>query len=278
VPGGDRVSNTFGRAARTFMPNTHRCRETAVLLGLRAVGNEIEVVPGGLADRWADRPVPDITAHDIFDVLAECRSLGVPGLPRRRLRVSDTSARAMYAGLSLFNWLARRPGVIDRNHPVAGVGRPGTPTARDRVLDDREVRWFWAACDELGEPFGALLKLLLVAGARREEVARMTRAEISDDGATWTLPGVRTKNRRPHIVPLPPLAREIIVGVKKIADKPGFIFSTTGATPVSGFSRVKARLDRLLLKLAREEAETAGRDPAEAMIPPWRLHDLGARP
>jgi integrase len=178
----------------------------------------------------------------------------------------------MYSALSkFFNWLARRPGVIGKN-PVVGVERPGTPVARDRALNDNEVLWFWRACNDIGEPFGALLRLLLVTGARREEVARMTRGEISEDGTTWTLSAPRTKNRRVHDVPLSPLAREIIADVKKIAGKPGFVFTTTGTTPVSGFSRLKTRLDGLMTKLAREEA--ADRDPAEVKIPPWRLHDL----
>src|SRR5207244_4001185 len=106
-------------------------------------------------------------------------------------------------------------------------------TERDRVLDDNEVRWLWRACDGIGQPFGLLLKLLLITGARREEVARMTRSEISDDGETWTLAGSRTKNKLAHVVPLTPLARDIIADVKQIAGKPGFIFSTTGTTPVS---------------------------------------------
>jgi integrase len=90
----------------------------------------------------------------------------------------------------------------------------------------------------------------------------MTRGEFSEDGTTWTLSASRTKNRRVHDVPLSPLAREIIADVKKIAGKPGFVFTTTGTTPVSGFSRLKARLDGLMTKLAREEAAAAGRDPA----------------
>jgi integrase len=273
------ASNAFGVAARNFIaeharPNTRRWRETAVLLGLRAVKDELEIIHGGLAERWADRPVKEITAHDIFDVLAECRSCGVPGLPRRRVRVSDTSARAMYAALSkFFNWLARRPGAIEKN-PVTGVARPGTPVGRDRVLDDNELRWFWRACDGIGEPFGALLRLLLVTGARREEVAQMRRGEISDDGTTWALSGARTKNRRAHEVPLSPLAREIIADVKRIANKPGLVFTTTGTTPVSGFSTLKKRLDRAMIALAREEAAAGGRDPAEVGIPRWTIHDL----
>ena len=145
---------------------------------------------------------------------------------------------------------------------------------RDRVLDDNELRWFWRACDGIGEPFGALLRLLLVTGARREEVAQMRRGEISDDGTTWALSGARTKNRRAHEVPLSPLAREIIADVKRIANKPGLVFTTTGTTPVSGFSTLKKRLDRAMIALAREEAAAGGRDPAEVGIPRWTIHDL----
>jgi integrase len=279
IVAAERATNTFGLAARTFVvdyarPKTRRWRETAVLLGLRATDGELGIIDGGLAERWSDRPVRDITAHDVFDLLEECRTRGVPGLPRRRPRVSDTSARAMYAMLSkFFNWLAERPGAIEKN-PVAGVKRPETPDARERVLSDSELRWFWRACDEVGEPFGALLKLLLITGARREEVARMTRGEISEDGATWALSAARTKNGRPHDVPLSPLAREVLGSVKKIAGKPGLVFTTTGTTPVSGFSNLKARLDKLMLDAAREDAAAAGRDPAEVALPLWRLHDL----
>jgi hypothetical protein len=55
-------------------------------------------------------------------------------------------------------------------------------------------------------------------------------------------------------VPLPPVAREIIAGVNTIAGKSGYVLTTTGTKPVSGFSRLKGRLDKLITKLARDEA------------------------
>jgi hypothetical protein len=62
----------------------------------------------------------------------------------------------------------------------------------------------------------------------------MTRRELSDDGATWNIPGSRTKNRRAHTVPLS-MVRELIASVNAKPDSP-FIFTTTGTTPVSGCS------------------------------------------
>jgi integrase len=112
-----------------------------------------------------------------------------------------------------------------------------------------------------------LLRLLALTGCRLAEVAGMVRSELNGD--SWTIPGVRTKNHLEHLVPLSPLAREVIDSAPTVEGKPGFLFTTTGTSPVSGFSRVKRRLDVEMQKLAR--AETG--DP-EFTIPPFVIHDL----
>ena len=136
-------------------------------------------------------------------------------------------------------------------NPCTGVHRPATLKARDRILTDAELVKFWKAANAERVEFGALLKLLLLTGCRLNEVAGMRRAEI--DGATWTIPGERTKNGRAHVVPLSPLVRELITSVPTEGD---LVFTTNGATPPSGWSKIKNRLD------------------AAMKIPPWRLHDL----
>jgi integrase len=268
----DARASTFGAAAVQFVdeharPRTRRWRETAGLLGLEADADGVlSVRRGGLADRWRDKPVAEVTPDDIHEVVQEARRRAVPGLPARRTGMSDGQGRAMRAALSkLFAWLLQHRTV--RSNPCAGVAAPAASPARDRVLSDAELRLLWQAAGSLGEPFGPLVRLLLLTGARLNEVAQMTAAELSEDGARWTLPAARSKNRRPHEVPLPQAARDILAGVHRIAGRPGYVFSTTGDAPVSGFSKVKARLDAAMLALAREA------DP-EATIPPWRLHDL----
>jgi integrase len=264
-----RNANTFAASARRFIEEYARAKTrswavSARLFGLRS--DNLEPIPGGVADRWADRPVAEITAHDIHSLIDEVRTRGVPGLQRRRRGKSESVAFATFARLSkLFAWLVEQR-VIEKN-PSAGVHRPDSSIARDRVLDDRELRCFWMACDDLGEPFGSLLKLLLLTGQRRNEVAGMTRAELSEDGATWALPASRAKNKRPHIVPLSQAAQNLIAGVHVIAGKPGYIFSTTGESYVTGWSRLKRRLDARMLELARAEK-------ADAVIPPFTIHDL----
>ena len=113
--------------------------------------------------------------------------------------------------------------------PCAGVARPDTPERRDRVLNNAEIIALWRAADVERSEFGAPLKLLLLTGSRLNQVTGMHRAEISDDGATWTIPSSRTKNKRTHVVPLPPLARTLIERDPTTDD---LVFTTDGAHPV----------------------------------------------
>jgi integrase len=172
----------------------------------------------------------------------------------------------------LFKWALQKRKVTV--NPCIGVWHPGAPPARERVLTEAEIRWLWKASDEIGSPFGAVFQLLLLTGARLAEVTGMRHGELSENGAIWTIPGERTKNHRTHLVPLPPLACEIIADIPRIESPAGFVFTTAGKRPVSGFSKAKPQLDREMLKQARSEAKDAGRDPTKITVADFRLHDL----
>jgi integrase len=270
-------ANTYPAAARAFVqeyarPKTRRWLETAHWLGFDLDDNDtLTAIPGGLAQLWADKPVGAIDASDIWNVIEQARRTAVPGIKPRRPGLSETRPRSLLAMLSrLFGWLHRHRRIA--HNPCAGLHRPPAPAARDRVLTSDEVRWFWAATEAVDapkttgapKPFKPLLRLLLLTGARLNEVAGMKRDELHADGA-WYLPSSRTKNKRPHVVPLAALARDILTGVTTDAD---LIFTTNNKTPVSGWNRMKRRLDASMLKMAK--AEKGGK----ASIPPWRLHDL----
>jgi len=252
-----RAKSTFAAAARDFIDEyasrkTRRWRETARLLGLAypSTGGEPTLIRDGLCERWRDKPVAEIDGHDIHGVVDETRRSGAPGLERRSDGPTEARARVMLSCLSkMFGWLVqhRRVG----QNPCKEVHRPDASRARDRILTDSEIVKFWRAAEAERKELSALLKLLLLTGCRLNEVAGMMRAELTDDGATWNIPGVRTKNKRPHVVPLAPLARKLIC-----TGSEGFVFTITGRSPVSGWSKIKRRLDENM------------------KIPPWRLHDL----
>jgi integrase len=273
----EREASTFATAVRDYVkeyakPQTRNWAETAKLLGLRYPqdGGEPEQIAGGLCEQWADKRLSEIDGHEVWSIIDDTRRHGVPGLAVRNRGLSEARARGLYVALSsLFSWLVSNRRI--ESNPCRNVDRPANAESRDRVLDNDEIRWFWAACDHVDQPrredaprpFAAILRLLLLTGARRDEVAGLRRDELRKDGE-WNLPGARTKNGRAHLVPLAPAAREIIERAKG----DDFIFSTNGRSQPSGWSKVKRRLDVAMLAMAKQERG------ANATILPWRIHDL----
>jgi integrase len=217
-----------------------------------------------VAGRWKGRRLSQITRAQVHEMLDEIVDSGRP------IRANRVFAQFR----KMCNWAIGR-GIIDRS-PCLGVTAPTAETKRERVLSDNEIRLAWSAFETIGWPFGPIGKLLLLTGARRDEVAGMRWSELDLGGRTWTLPKERTKNKRDHEIPLSDAAIRIIEGLPRIGDgKGGFVFTTTGATAVSGFSRAKGAVDKAILETTKEDAEVRGDDPADVRAPDrWTFHDL----
>ncbi|NDE90124.1 MAG: site-specific integrase [Alphaproteobacteria bacterium] len=161
-----------------------------------------------------------------------------------------TQANLTFAHIrKFFNWCVERA-YIERS-PCEGLKLPTKTISRDRVLADDEVKCIWKACDSLTSPFGDLIKVLLLTGQRRSEVAEMCWDEISDN--VWIIPKARTKNNTVHYVPLTDFVKHHLDKNNNLSK---LIFTTNGETPVSGFSKMKDRLDEL------------------SSVTEWRIHDL----
>jgi integrase len=113
-----------------------------------------------------------------------------------------------------------REGIADAN-PVIGTNKPPEPPSRDRVLTDAELAEIWAASQD--EDYGRIVKLALLTGARREEIGGLKWQEVDVNRAMLELPSARTKNRRPHAIPLSPLALSIVKEVPQ-REKRSFIW------------------------------------------------------
>jgi integrase len=116
------------------------------------------------------------------------------------------------------------------------------------------------------------VRLLLLTMQRRQQVAELDWAEVDMAQKQWVLPAERAKNDEPHIIPLNHFA---MIELELLGPRPkGPIFSTTGTTPVSGFSKMKRALDKRMLELLTERAKGQGRDIDAVLLPEWRLHDI----
>jgi integrase len=133
----------------------------------------------------------------------------------------------------------------------------GAPAQRKRVLTDEEVRRVWASAENTPYPYGPLVRMLMLTGQRRDEIAGARWSEVDLERAVLEIPAERMKADAGHVVPLTPQAIEILKTLTKFAAG-GFLFSgQTGTKPFSGFSKSKQRLDRACPGIA-----------------PFTLHDL----
>jgi integrase len=210
---------------------------------------------------WRGRRLADISRRDVNMLLDDIVARGAP-----------IGANRILAILRKFcKWAVSRE-IIERS-PVDGVLARSTETPRDRVLDDHELRVVWLAADSLGWPFNAIVRLLILTGARRSEVAGMAWAEVDLEKKLWSLPASRAKNKRAHSLPLSSAAIDILKSLPHIENPNGLIFPagftrqrTRGPVSVSGFSAPKVRLGRAIANLA----EADGSPP----LAQFGFHDL----
>jgi len=203
------------------------------------------------ADVWKGKRLQEITKRTVQDALDEMAE------------ESPVAANRAHTYLRMFfEWAVFRDRVTAS--PVAWEGVP--ESSRDRVLSLDEIKLFWRATGDLDWPFQPMFRMLLLTGQRRDEVAQMKRNELN--GSTWTIPSERTKNRREHVLPLPPEVMAIIEAAPKIAGKSGYVFTTNGETFSSGYSRATRKVRKAMERVASEEAG----EPVT--IPNWSLHDL----
>jgi integrase len=236
--------DTFGAVAADYLERHLRANRRPSTYAEAKRDLEHDALP-----KWRNRPIGSITRGAVIDLVDKIVERGAGVMANRTL------ARLR----ALFNWAVEKERLTAS--PIGRMTLPTQERARDRVLSDDELRWFWQACDEIGPPFGPLCRLLLLTAQRRDEVGGMTWAEIDLGKRTWVIPRRRSKNDREHEVQLSAAAMGVLQSIVRTTGD-GLVFTTTGVTPVSGFSKAKARLDAAMLAQKGDA------------IPEWTLHDL----
>ena len=231
----------------------------------------------------------DDAAEDL-DRAAVVRALDA--LTRRRSRTAGNGGlkpkgaamigRTAAYGRAAFAWAVKRGAL--RINPFADLPIAKSIAKRERVLSDTEIADIWRAATDTTAPYGAIVRLLILTGQRRGEVAGMAWNEISEDLVTWTLPGERTKNGEAHMVPLSALARDLLKALlsedaneaKQIPREQrasgALVMPGTVGAPFAGWSKAKRTLDKAIMDARGRAAATAGTSPA-ALVP-WSVHDL----
>jgi hypothetical protein len=133
---------------------------------------------------------------------------------------------------------AGRAAELDRLWKI-GVGH----SADDPHMADAESLHDLAAEAE-GGAAGALVKLLILSGARRNEVTELVRDEIKAD--VIELPGERTKNGLPHAIPVTPMIQGVLESLPSTGK---FVLKAAGDGPVLLFANSVEHAQHLAARL-----------------------------
>ena len=230
--------------------------------------DEIErAVTLAFVDRWRGRPITSITTLEIRDVIKN-KALGLSPAPgaKKKGPAPEQARNLLLFVKQLFTWAVEQHAYgIDRSpaDPLRGKHLIGRKVRRKRIPRDAELRSVWRGAEQLGYPFGDIVRMLILTGQRRTEVAEARWSEFNLRQGLWTIPAERMKRipedkEQEHEVPITEDLMRLLRSLPRFT-RGDFLFSTTyGAKPVTGFSKAKARLDRM----------TGSFDK------PWTYHDL----
>ena len=230
--------NTFEQVAERFI--REHVRGTAK--GTRRADHTAREIRQEMVERWRGRQIDDISKQDVRAMVREIKEKGRRGAPAPEMARSILGHAKL-----LFGWAAEED-LIEHSPaaPLKGSSLIGEKKPRQRVLIDAELSALWRASGRLGYPFGPLLQLLILTGARKTEASGARWSEIDLEAGLWTIPASRFKANSTHLVPLTDDAVAVMRALPRF-DAGDHLFSTTfGRVPVSGFSRAKARCDRLV--------------------------------
>jgi integrase len=187
-----REAETVEELAREYIERHARRKKRSAPQDERALNREVIPTLGA-------RKAQDIKRRDLIVLLDKIEARGSPVMRNRTASLLG----------KMFMFAISR-GIVDAS-PAVGIERLAEKP-RDRVYTADEIRAWWAGLDAapITPAVRLALKFCLVTGQRRGEVAGIAWEEIDREDALWNLPGERTKNGRPNIIPLPPLAMRLV--------------------------------------------------------------------
>lgn len=196
------------------------------------------------------QPLADVTRRDVAGVLATIAT-----------NKSDATANRVRSSLSAFAAWCIREGLIDSN-PVAFTERR-PETSRSRLITPEELREIWASLRD--DAYGDIIRLLVLCGARRDEIGAVRWSEVNLESALIELPPERVKSARERIIVLSQPALAILQNRPRLTWPDGspctFVFGR-GARGFADWVGSKIDLD------ARISARRG------APLPDWTPHDF----
>jgi integrase len=169
--------------------------------------------------KLGNKPIGSITRADVVEFL--------DGLERKQgLRHQINRCRETLRAIFAF--------AIEREliavNPIIGVSKRKLEIPRDRTLSHDELASLWRAINSLPELPRAYFRVVLLTGARRNEVGRMEWSEVDLDASLWRLPGERNKSSRPFEIPL---STPLVETLRMLPRVGPLVFTLNGKRPMT---------------------------------------------
>jgi integrase len=149
------------------------------------------------------RPLEEIGRREIVPIIDDMKEA----------RGAVTADRAKTVLSSLFGW-AMDKGYVDAN-PCADIRNRAPTGGRTRVLTEDELVAVWKAAGGAG-PFGNAVRLLMLTGARKTEIAGLLWPEVNFAERLLELPAPRVKINKPFLICLADPAIKILKAVPTV--------------------------------------------------------------
>lgn len=162
-------------------------------------------------DRISKMPLKDIDRSTLREFL------------NAEVKEHPTNANRLHAILSKVFNEAIEDDYITKN-PIKGMNKLADEESRDVRYTDDDIKAIWGAISEEWEPMQSLLKMLFITGQRLGETSKMKWSDIHN--RIWYLPQTDTKNKKPHTVPLPNMALNLLKKMKSINDDSEYVFAS----------------------------------------------------
>lgn len=238
---GEHIADTFGLKEAREMATSQRAK---IDQGADPVGLAVEVSNALTFEKLAEKFInesPTLSAttrtvyryclkKDAYPVIGKLPAVSVTkdhviSICQRieKTGASTQSERTKTTIGGVYRWAVRER--LATVNPCAGIGRRSHKVDRKRTPTDDELKALWAGVEnedsKLSDAIRSIIKLAIVTGQRRTEVAgaRASELDLNDKAPTWTIPGDtnrrgkiiegRTKNGREQVVPLSSQAADL---------------------------------------------------------------------
>jgi len=170
---------------------------------------------------------------------------------------NPVNANRIHSVLSKLLNEAQEDQIILEN-PIKGMKKVSKEHSREVRYTNDDIKEIWIALEQEHISMRSLVQMLLITGQRLGETSRMKWSDVDLEVQLWSIPKAETKSNRPHIVPLPDIATEILKQVKAAYPEADYVFPGMNKEmkPWSDFKGVTGRIRNA------------------AQLPSFRIHDL----